>query len=74
MAFAPAAQAVLIDRVGPRRPNAPPIASASAWGGTSSTSPGSGAPPCSRSLYHCAPLSSPALQVPITTPQRSAVT
>ena len=72
IALALAAHAVSTDSTGPRRPKAPLSASAIACGGTSSTSRGSGCSPRLRRTCHSSPASSPALQVPITTPQRSA--
>ena len=71
MALAPAAQAVSMESTGPLIPKAPLTASARAWGGTSITRRGSAASPRMPAWYHLSPLSRPALQVPITTPQRS---
>ena len=72
MALALAAQAVSTESTGPFSPNAPASASENACGSTSSKSRASGCSPRLRLAYHSSPASSPALQVPITTPQRSA--
>jgi hypothetical protein len=61
----------LIDIVGPLIPNAPLIASASAWGGLSRTSSGFDSLPWSLSRYQRSPERSPELQLATTTPQRS---
>jgi hypothetical protein len=74
MALALAAQAVSTDSTGPLMPNAPLTASDIACGSTSSSSLGSGSLPSLRWRYHSSPARRPALQVPITTPQRSAGT
>ena len=72
MALADAAHAVFTDSTGPLKPNALASVSATACGETSSSSSLGASTPFSRRRYHSSPASRPALQEPMTTPQRSA--